>query len=375
MRGAALRLDPLGHAGGEAQVVEGDGGLRRHGAQEPPVLARVGLLREARAEHDEADELAADDAGHEVVGRERRERGHERPAVATGELARPALEDEVGEAGRLPGSSAGSAVPDGSQPAVRRAEVRDDRPGPQRPPDLLPEQLPELSLAGDGADPRRQLLEDDPRVVRVAEEGPVDPPGRAADPRGRDRGEGEPEAHARRGGERRVDLEEAREGQGEEGVGGEGQEDEEDAEAAPDEDVPGAALEQHRQLEHAVDHDRVREREREGEQRHEAQRHEPVGHRPAELLRELEGGRGQDADRGSPRDHLDLAARVGRRRAPGVREERGEPQGDGAVAVPEREPSRRVLPQPAYDRRRQGHVAPADAGEAEDRGRPPGGPT
>ena len=231
-------------------------------------------------------------------------------------------------------------------------------PAPRADPRALP--------AGDGADPPRQLLEDDPRVVRVAEEGPVDPPGRAADPRGRDRGEGEPEAHARRGGERRVDLEEAREGQGEESVCGEGQEDEEDAEAAPDEDVPGAALEQHRQLEHAVDHDRVREREWEGEERHEAERHEPVGHRPAELLRELQGGRGEDTDRGSPRDHLDLAARVGRLRAPRVREEGGESQGDGAVAVPEREPSCRVLPRPAYDRRGRGHVAAADAGEAED---------
>ena len=47
-------------------------------------------------------------------------------------------------------------------------------------------------------------------------------------------------------------------------------------------------------------------------------------------------------------------------------QERGESQGDGAVAVPEREPSCRALPRPAYDRRGQGHVAAADAGEAED---------
>ena len=96
--GAALRLDPLRHAGGEGQVVEGDGGLRRHGAQEPPVLARVGLLGEARAEHDSPRSSPWTTQGTRQSGASGRSDGHERLAVVAGELARPALARDLGEA-------------------------------------------------------------------------------------------------------------------------------------------------------------------------------------------------------------------------------------------------------------------------------------
>ena len=109
VRGAALRLEPLGHARGEAEVVEGHGGLCRHGAEEPPVLSRVRLLREARAERHETQELAARRDGHQEVRRERRERRDDRAPVVPDELARPALARQVAEArgvarelGRLP---------------------------------------------------------------------------------------------------------------------------------------------------------------------------------------------------------------------------------------------------------------------------------
>ena len=74
---------------------------------------------------------------------------------------------------------------------------------------------------------------------------------------------------------------------------------------------------------------------------------------------------GQDTGHVFPRDHLDLAARVGRRQAPGAREERGKPQGDGAVAVGKAEASRGFPSQPGFDGRRRGRATLADTREAE----------
>ena len=241
------------------QVVEGHGGLRRRRSRaaarpRPSTAPPRGAGRERRARA----ARRAPTIGHEVTGRERRERRHEgRPSAGRSSRGRPsrARSARAPRAGRrqrvrVPRAGRRPAREIGARPTTGRSARRTC--SSSRRPELLP--------ALDGADAPGQLLEHDPRVVGVAEERAVDAPRRAAHPGGRDRGEREAEADARRGRERRVDPEEAREGEGEERVRGEREQHEQHAEAAADEHVSGAALQEDRQLEHAVAHDRVRER-------------------------------------------------------------------------------------------------------------------
>jgi len=344
--GAPLHLDTVRHLLGEPDVVEGDGGLAPDRREKLLVLARIGILGQPCRQHDQARQpsVASQDRDQAIgIDRARRSRQGGALGPRARHLPRPPAPGKIGEdrqpeVQRLARARSARARRHPRQRAPPRFEEHVDRARMEGARQARHEQRRQLLAARRAAGPFRKVLEDLTRVVRSAEEGMVDAAPHASLQARAGQDERGPEAGAHDDpGRLGSGAEPAAERKGEVRGGRDTADQEEPGEPALHQEVACAPAQEDRDLQHAVLHDRVGERQRDEEQAQHARRPDPegevlVGTVPQVVRRRRHGQGREQADQRAPQDHAAPALR-GRRSGHRVADERhqAEPEADEVI--------------------------------------------